>query len=52
MKKLSKQIATLTEKLDALQQSVANIPGHRTLQRRLYYRKPSLRRDSAIEVDG
>ena len=25
-KKLSKQIATLTEKLDALQQSVANIP--------------------------
>ena len=25
MKKLSKQIATLTEKLDALQQSVANI---------------------------
>ena len=40
-KKLSKQIATLTEKLDALQQSVANIPALSTAKPALPKAAPS-----------
>ena len=49
-KKLSEQIATLTEKLDALQQWLP-ISRRRPLQRRLHNRKPRLRRNSACAID-